>query len=400
MQLGAMRLGIIALLFGYIMSQFYRACLAVLTPVLETEIGASATDLSLASGLWFLTFAIMQFPVGWGLDKFGPRLTASVLLIIGGGGGAAIFAVATTPLHVQIAMAFIGIGCAPVLMASYFIFARAFPAAMFATLGGTLIGIGTLGNLASAAPLAMAAEAFGWRESLWALAVITSVIAYAIWAFVRDPEVPETNTEGEPQEGGFVTIFTIRALWVIAPLLFCSYAAAAGIRGLWVGPYMKDVYFLDANGLGMVALAMGAGMSVGSFLYGPLDRIFGTRKWVIVGGNLGTLISLLCLSFIPDLGMWGAVIFMTGIGVFGMSYPLMMAHGRSFVPPHLIGRGVSMLNLVSIAGVGSMQALSANAYRWGASKNIETGYQALFLFFAIPLMISLVIFLFSEDRLD
>ena len=175
---------------------------------------------------------------------------------------------------------------------------------MFATLGGTLIGIGTLGNLASAAPLAMAAEAFGWRESLWALAVITSVIAYAIWAFVRDPEVPETNTEGEPQEGGFVTIFTIRALWVIAPLLFCSYAAAAGIRGLWVGPYMKDVYFLDANGLGMVALAMGAGMSVGSFLYGPLDRIFGTRKWVIVGGNLGTLISLLCLSFIPDLGMW------------------------------------------------------------------------------------------------
>ena len=217
---------------------------------------------------------------------------------------------------------------------------------------------------------------------------------------MRDPEVPETNTEGELQEGGFVTIFTIRALWVIAPLLFCSYAAAAGIRGLWVGPYMKDVYFLDANGLGMVALAMGAGMSVGSFLYGPLDRIFGTRKWVIVGGNLGTLISLLCLSFIPDLGMWGAVIFMTCIGVFGMSYPLMMAHGRSFVPPHLIGRGVSMLNLVSIAGVGSMQALSANAYRWGASQNIETGYQALFLFFAIPLMISLVIFLFSEDRLD
>lgn len=399
-KLGAMRLGIIALLFGYVMSQFYRACLAVLTPVLETQIGASATDLSLASGLWFITFAIMQFPVGWGLDKFGPRLTASVLLLIGGGGGAAIFAVATTPFHVQIAMAFIGVGCAPVLMASYFIFARAFPAAMFATLGGTLIGIGTMGNLAAAAPLAMAAEAFGWRQSLWALCAITAAIALSIWVFVKDPQVPETNTAQEAPKGGFLTIFAIPALWVTAPLLFFSYSAAAGIRGLWVGPYMQDIYQLDASGIGLVSLAMGAGMSVGSFLYGPLDRIFKTRKWVIIGGNLGTLMSLCGLAFWPNLGVASATILIALVGVFGMSYPLMMAHGRSFVPPHLIGRGVSMLNLCSIAGVGSMQALSAYAYQWGASTSVSDGYFALFLFFAVPLAVATVIYMFSQDRLD
>ena len=402
MQLGALRLGIIALLFGYIMSQFYRACLAVLTPVLETEIGASATDLSFASGLWFLTFAVMQFPVGWSLDKYGPRLTASVMLMIGGGGGAAIFAVATSPLHVQIAMAFIGIGCAPVLMASYFIFARAFPAAMFATLGGTLIGIGTMGNLASAAPLAMAASAFGWRESLWALTFITAIIAASIWFFVKDPEAPKSNAEDDAHNGtdGFITIFKIPALWLIAPLLFFSYASAAGLRGLWAGPYMQQIFQLDSSGIGLVTLAMGAGMSVGSFLYGPLDRIFKTRKWVIIVGNTGTFLSLIGLSFWPNLGVATATILLSLVGVFGMSYPLMMAHGRSFIPQHLTGRGVSMLNLCSIAGVGSMQALSSIAYRWGAEQNIETGYQALFLFFALPLFLSLLIYVFSQDRLD
>ena len=402
MQLGAMRLGIIALLFGYIMSQFYRACLAVLTPVLETEIGASATDLSFASGLWFLTFAVMQFPVGWSLDKYGPRLTASVMLMIGGGGGAAIFAVATSPLHVQIAMAFIGIGCAPVLMASYFIFARAFPAAMFATLGGTLIGIGTMGNLASAAPLAMAASAFGWRESLWALTFITAIIAASIWFFVKDPEAPKSNADDNAHDGadGFITIFKIPALWLIAPLLFFSYASAAGLRGLWAGPYMQQIFQLDSSGIGLVTLAMGAGMSVGSFLYGPLDRIFKTRKWVIIVGNAGTFLSLIGLSFWPNLGVTTATILLSLVGVFGMSYPLMMAHGRSFIPQHLTGRGVSMLNLCSIAGVGSMQALSSIAYRWGAEQNIETGYQALFLFFALPLFLSLLIYVFSQDRLD
>ena len=396
-----MRIGILALLFGYVMSQFYRACLAVLTPVLDTEIGARAEDLSLASGLWFLTFALMQFPVGWSLDKFGARLTASVMLAIGGGGGAAIFALATEPLHVQIAMSFIGIGCAPVLMASYFIFARAFPPALFATLGGTLIGIGTLGNLASAAPLALAAEQFGWRESLWALSAITLAIAFAIWLFVKEPEAPSAPAQDSTASNdGFLTIFKIRALWLFAPLMFFSYASAAGLRGLWAGPYMQDMFAQDASGIGFVTLAMGAGMSVGSILYGPLDRFFGTRKWVIIGGNVGTLISLILLATLPSLTVAGATILLTLVGLFGMSFPLMMAHGKSFIPPHLTGRGVSMLNLCSISGVGTMQSVSAIAYRYGATESVAQGYQSLFLFFAIPLAVGSVIYLFMQDRVD
>ena len=45
---------------------------------------------------------------------------------------------ATAPLHISIAMALIGIGCSPVLMASYYIFAREFPPARFATLAAVM----------------------------------------------------------------------------------------------------------------------------------------------------------------------------------------------------------------------------------------------------------------------
>ena len=394
-----MRLSFMALIFGYVMSQFYRACLAVLTPVLDTEIGASAADLSLASGLWFICFAIMQFPVGWSLDRFGPRLTASIMLAFGGGGGAAVFAMATSPVHVQIAMCLIGVGCAPVLMASYFIFARSYPPAMFATLGGALIGIGTIGNLASAAPLAIAAETFGWRESLWALSVITLAISASLFAFVKDPDT-KSDDENAPASDGFATIFRIKALWLFAPLMFFSYASAAGLRGLWAGPYMQDIYNQDASGIGFVTLAMGCGMSVGSFLYGPLDRLFGSRKWVIIAGNLGTFASLMALALIPNLSVISATILITSIGVFGMSFPLMMAHGRSFIPTHVMGRGVAMLNLCSISGVGILQSVSASAYQWGAVQSVAAGYQSLFLFFAIPLVIASIIYMFIQDRLD
>ena len=81
--------GLILLCCAYVLSQFFRAFLAVLSTVLQQDVGAGPDDLAVASGLWFLTFAAMQIPIGWALDKFGPRRTASSLLLIGGGGGEA-----------------------------------------------------------------------------------------------------------------------------------------------------------------------------------------------------------------------------------------------------------------------------------------------------------------------
>ena len=157
-----MKIGIAALMLAYVLSQFYRAFLAVLSPVLKAEIGATAENLASASGLWFLAFALMQIPVGAALDRIGPRLTASVLLAVGGV-GAAVFAMATGPGAINLAMVLIGIGCAPVLMASYYIFARSLAPAVFGTLAGVMIGVGSLGNLAASLPLSMAVAAIGWR---------------------------------------------------------------------------------------------------------------------------------------------------------------------------------------------------------------------------------------------
>ena len=83
-----MRFGIFILVIAYVLSQFYRAFLAVLSPFLGAELGAMPEDLALSSGLWFMTFAVMQVPVGAALDAIGPRRTAAWLLGVAGGGGA------------------------------------------------------------------------------------------------------------------------------------------------------------------------------------------------------------------------------------------------------------------------------------------------------------------------
>ena len=172
-----MRAGLACLVLAYCLSQFFRAFLAVLSPVLMEQLGATTGDLARASGLWFVTFALMQLPVGWALDTIGPRRTAAVLFTLGAVGGTMVFAMAQGPGAVTLAMAMIGVGCAPILMATYFIFARTFSAAIFGTLAGVTVGFSSLGNILSTAPLAWAIEAFGWRETLWATAVVTAMVA-------------------------------------------------------------------------------------------------------------------------------------------------------------------------------------------------------------------------------
>ena len=384
---------------GYVLSQFYRAFLAVLSPVLKADIGATAGDLAISSGLLFLTFAMMQMPVGMALDRIGPRWTASVVLGGGGAGGALIFAAAQGPVAVHVAMALIGIGCAPVLMASYYIFARVYRPAVFGTLAGAMIGIGSLGNLAGTTPLALLAEAIGWRQTLVGLALVTLAVSVAMAVFLRDPPrlTPATGTKGTLGD-----LLRIPGVWAIIPLMAAAYAPLAAVRGLWAGPYLADVFGSGPEGIGRVTLLMGLMMVAGNFAYGPLDRIFGTRKWTVFSGNLMAAACLGLLAWFPSNGLMTATAFLVALGLFGSSFPAIMAHGRAFFPPHMVGRGVTLLNMFAIGGAGLLQFCSGQVHDRLAegAMHPETPYVGIFLFFLVPLLVGLAFYLFSRDRTD
>jgi len=388
--------GIIALAAGYVLSQFYRTFMAVLTPALSADLAATKADLSAASGAWFVCFAVMQFVVGISLDRHGPRRTASILLAIGGGGGAFLFALASHSWMIIVAMALIGIGCSPVLMAAVFIFAKTYSPARLAILVSWLVGIGMLGNISSAVPLAAAAEAFGWREVIAGLGAATLLVAAAIFIFVRDP-ANDVASAGSGL-GGYVELFKLRQLWPILPITALGYAASAGIRGLWAGPYLADIFGAEAMLIGQVTLCMALAMAAGSFLYGPLDTVFGTRKWVVVAGNSVSVAALFWLATFPPSSIGAITAVLVVIGLFGGSFGLLVAHGRSFLPSHLTGRGVTLLNLFSIGGVGIMQFATGGLFSSiSPAGGAAAAYHSLFLFYAAVLAASLLIYLLARD---
>jgi predicted MFS family arabinose efflux permease len=290
-------------------------------------------------------------------------------------------------------MMLIGVGCAPVLMASYYIFAREFPPVQFATLAASMIGVGTFGNLLASYPMAFAETTIGWRATMLVLAAVCAFIAVGVQLSVKDPERVETQAKGS-----LIDVLRIPAIWLIVPVILVGYVPAAAIRGAWMGPYLNDVHGLSSGQVGSSALIMGIAMIGGVFLYGPLDRWFGTRKWVVFVGNLLTLACLLGLFAFGTKSHVLAVALMCGVGFFGATFPVVIAHGKAFFPAHLTGRGVTLLNMFSIGGVGLAQLVARplhEAYQGGDS---VAPYTAVFLLFAALMIAGLACYAFSRDN--
>ncbi|QXI62469.1 putative sulfoacetate transporter SauU [Paracoccus marcusii] len=389
-----LKAGLVSLVLAYMLSQFYRAFLAVLAPVLQDQVGAGPGDLALSSGLWFIAFALMQLPVGAALDRFGPRRTVAWLMAVGGAGGAVIFAMADAPWHLHLAMTALGIGCSPALMGPYFIFAREYPPASFGMLAGVLVGFGSLGNILGASPLVWVIEAAGWRQTLWGLAAVTLMVAALVLAAVRDPA---RLGAGHPQ-GSIGQILRLRALWFIVPLFGVNYAVTAAIRGLWAAPWLEQVHGADATQIGRVTLAMGLAMVAGSFAVGPAARLAGSARRATMLFSAVMIVTLAVMWQAPALPLPTVTALLVVLGFFGSAYPLLMAHGRSFLPPHLVGRGITFLNMISIGGVGVMQFASRPVY--AAAQGAYAPAQAfamLWLFFLIPLAIGFLLYFLTPE---
>ena len=211
----------------------------------------------------------------------------------------------------------------------------------------------------------------------------------------------ESGPSAVPSAAGSVLdLLKLRALWPVLVMMAVCYAPAVGLRGLWVGPYYADVFGATAGQIGQATLVMGVAMVLGSFAYGPLERALGTRKWLILGGNAGVLLCLIGLAIWPVAGGWVTLALLVGIGFMGSSYAMVIAHGRAFIPAHLVGRGVTLLNLFGIGATGLSQMATGRLHAATAGGSAEAPYVALFWFFAGVLALGLLIYGFSRDRTD
>jgi len=393
---------IAALCIGYTASQFYRTAMAAIAPDLMRELSISPESMGGISGVFFLMFAAMQIPAGVLLDRFGPRRVMSGLLLLAVA-GALVFAAADDAQGLGVGRILMGAGCAAGLMGSMVVFARWFPIRWFATLSAVIFAVGGAGNLLATTPLVLVSEAIGWRGAFVGMAALTFGMAALLYLVLRDapPDHPVSKRTPESRReilAGLGQVLRDRRIWLISAMQAVAYPILMTISALWAGPYLDEVYGLDAVTRGNILMALNVAMIAGVLAYGPLEQYFDSRKWLVVSGTGLTILLLAVMAAVPQWSIWQIVallVMFMGLGGYQM---ILHAHTRAILPDHLVGRGLTVQNTAAFVGVFAMQWASGfivGAFQGSADPALP--YRVVFAFLAASTLVALLVYLRIDD---
>ena len=401
-RLARARLRLVALIASVtILSTFFRASSGVIAPELTRDLELTPELLGLASGSFFIALGLAQIPVGMLFDRIGPRRTVGLLSVLAIA-GALLHAVAHDGTTLIAARTLLGFGSAASFMSAVLLISRWFPRERLATALSWNFALSQIGILLAATPLAWVAATLGWRWAFAGAAVATAVVAVAFHLAVRDDPPGAEPQRRSPEAlrstlAGIVRVWRIPDLGRILAMHLFAYAAMITVLGLWAGPYLADVHGLDAVARGNVLLAMGVAQAIGVLCVGPLDRLFNTRKWVIVGGAGATLAVLGALALISHPPTWlavGLLVALCGVSTYSV---VIVTHGRSLFPDDLAGRGVTTVNLAQVTGSAVLPVVTGAVLGWASADRSEAGYRLVFAVIGLALASGLAVYLRARD---
>jgi predicted MFS family arabinose efflux permease len=345
----------------YLVSQFLRNSVGVIAPDLAAEIGLSAGEIGLLSSAFFFSFAAAQIPLGIAIDRYGPK---RCMLACAGVAfaGALLFALAKTATGLIAARVLMGLGSSCYLMAPLALYARRFPPERFTVLAGIQIAIGTIGTLFVTAPLAWASATIGWRATFVVVAGAVIVCAALVAVVVRedgtDRAHPAAGETARESLRGVLEVTRIRGFLPLFLMHVMSYSSYVLIVGLWGGPYLTHVYGYGLTARGDLLMLPAISHIIGVVVWGHAERIFGAYKPLVLSGALATAAALGLLAMADRLEPIWLGVWLTLFGFLPAYLPVLLAHGRSRLAPHLVGRGMTLFNIGTMGGTFVVQLIS------------------------------------------
>lgn len=365
---------------GYFLSYFLRSANAVLAPQLQRDVGLGPAELGLMTSLFFGAYAVAQIPVGFALDRWGPRGVGTSLLGLGVV-GAVLFSLGNDLFTLALARVLLGVGTGSTLLAGLKAFALWWPPGRFATVAGAFISGGSLGALVAAEPLALLSDAVGWRASFQVSALVVAIVTAVVWFATppvrtrasstagaddasreRTPDprtdpaaVPQADPAGDPPVDRPGTGLALASVMLLGAAFTGPVVA---FQTLWGGPYLFDGYGVDAATVGRYLLVLSVGVSAGFGLSGAIADRLGLRV-VTIGAAFGFAVAQLALAAVEPgrTPMEWLLPLYAVYGVLGGHCVLVLSNARSLLDVERSGRATGFVNGSSIGGVFLVQWL-------------------------------------------
>ena len=392
----------------FFISQFYLVSNAVIAPMLIQDLSLDTEGLGLISASFFYAFALTQIPISLFLDKIGARNSMTALSAVGIL-GAVVFSRADSLALGLTGRVLLGAGVACNLMGTLKLLTQWFSPRKFATLMGVVVAIGTVGNMVATTPLVLLVENIGWRAGFQLIAAINLLLTLIFYVVVCDPpaDSPDNQNPGPSMSlkgvfGNIQFLFRQQDYWIISFSTLVRYGVFAAFQALWAGPFLMEVMGYSAITTGNLILLLNFGMILGSPGWGTLsDRLFRTRKGVVIAGLTGTALTIISLTVVPaGIHLAALALLFFCLGFFNAAGLLMYPHIKEMMPLEMAGvamTGVNFFNMIGPAvflqGLGSlMQTLYPDASRGSEAFNTA------FIVCSVGLVIATTLYFFTAEK--
>jgi|TARA_B100001094_G_C18158195_1_gene787715 MFS family permease len=387
--------------FGYFLSCLLRAITATLSPILTSEFNLLAADLGLLAGGYFLGFACMQIPLGYLLDKYGPKKIVSSFLLIALIGTSS-FALAQSFSGLLISRILIGVGVSACLMAPLTGYRIWFAENQQQRANSWMLMIASLGFLSSTLPVQLLLPSFGWRWIFGGIAALILVSIILMLAFIpKWDHQKDESLKDQIKQGSLADVWKNKFFISVIPMGLFNYGGLMAIQTLWAGPWMIRVAgytpLESATGLFWINITM----LISFFLWGYfLPKItnlgFSALKILKLGLPISFFVMLIIILIGPKAGAFYITLFILSSIFLSVTQP---AVGLSF-PSYLAGKALTSFNLLIFLGTFIMQWLMGLVIdlikNFGYSEIL--GFKSAFSVFLILSLISYIFFLIINKK--
>ena len=330
---------------------------------LESTFAVDAVELGLLASAYFVTSISLQIPVGWLLDRFGPRSVLVTSMILGAAGLVWFGSAATLDSAIG-ARVILGIAGAPAFASAALVASRRFPARRFGLMLGLTESFTLLGGVAVALLLPTLGQWTTRAGSGFVLAGCSLLLGIGCFFLVGGRTTPTdggSSSAGQPAKASLLrTLFEPR-LWLAGIHGGIFFGVIAAFGGLWAAPFFRARLDIDpADATFPVAILFAAGV----FGAPLLGLIAGSRSWrgptLIIASIVCAIAGFAMVNI--DMSEWILFMLVAILGFFAGVFAVDMACVRDASDPGRRGLAIGTANmLLGIVGGPVMVMLVARA---------------------------------------
>ncbi|KAH0789363.1 major facilitator superfamily transporter [Histomonas meleagridis] len=405
---------IVSVLYAIVM--FQRTCTSIVSTEMAKSYNVDTSDLGIFSSIYFYPYGVIQPFIGLLVDIFEPSYMIGFMQIIAAIG--AIICGASKTLSVGCFGRFlVGLGCGTTYVATCKIILVWYSFHMQPIMNGILLAIGALGGIIAQGPLAILTEKIDWRYSFYGIGVIGLIFSILCLIFVRGspttlgyPPVNQDLAKGTRETYKFkeiiaklwsnlIQVISNPFFWIVAVYAMFANGPYFTLTGVWISPYLQDIHGYSKQKSGFAAIALSAGLILGSLLIPPLATFVNSKKWpCFVSSILVFIISLIFFLIDPskfnDISIYICLI---SIGAFtyaliSVAYPMV----SSYYQPSLSGTAVGCANFFTFMSSALFQTVSSIIVKKygkqpGENKFTKDGYKyGIWLLSIISFIIAII----------